>query len=176
MKKHLFFMMIAAAAIAVSGCSKDDDPDNPSNAVPDPVGTITANISESSSTEISIVVNNVSYNGSIRWYPPDNFHLHASFTFNGPNGNRYNGNVSICNLGAMQGLGNITAIPSSGFTVPSVENRTVACEAGHGYVVKFVDVENDNIIYVRLYVVEPIVSTLGGIMGAKVKYQYPFIP
>jgi len=31
-------------------------------------------------------------------------------------------------------------------------------------------------VYARLYVVEPIVSTVGGIMGAKVKYQFPFIP
>jgi len=28
--------------------------------------------------------------------------------------------------------------------------------------------------YARMYVVESIVSTSGGVMGAKAKYQYPF--
>jgi hypothetical protein len=171
MKKKLKFMasmlLIAAfAAVAVS-CSKDDDPDNPSNAVPDPMGTITANITDNEVTRINIVVNNTSY-GHIRWYSPDNFYLYGGYYYDGSS-------ISICNLGAMQGLGNITAIPSSGFTVPTSENRTVACEAGHGYVVKF-EGKTMGTVYVRLYVVEPIVSTLGGIMGAKVKYQYPFIP
>jgi hypothetical protein len=102
----------------------------------------------------------------------------------------WNSQVSICNLGAMKGLGNITAIPSSGFTVPMSSNYSVACEAGHGYVVKIEGklegTEAGKIkgksegygltIYVRLYVEEPIVDTFGGIMGAKVKYQYPFNP
>ena len=77
-------------------------------------------------------------------------------------------------MGSMKGLGNITQIPNSGFTVPYYENISVACEAGHGYVIKFENTDFE--LYVRLYVVESIVSTNGGIMGAKVKYQYPFEP
>jgi hypothetical protein len=71
-------------------------------------------------------------------------------------------------------LGNITKIPTSGFTVPSYVDRSVACEEGHGYIVK---IESETVVeYFRLYVVESIVSTTGGIIGSKVKYQYPFEP
>jgi hypothetical protein len=152
-------------------CGKDDDssdPDNPpvvnpDTPVPDPEGTITVNIDGRSSTKVII-----SGFGYINWDEPDNFELYADSY------------VSICNLGAMKGLGNITSIPSIGFTIPSRRNSTVACEAGHGYVVKFEERDATGevikVVYIRLYVVEPIVSTLGGIMGAKVKYQYPFEP
>jgi hypothetical protein len=47
---------------------------------------------------------------------------------------------------------------------------------GHGYVIKLESSDGSYIEYLRLYVVESIVSTDGGIMGAKVKYQYPFVP
>ena len=49
-----------------------------------------------------------------------------------------------------------------------------AVEPGSGYVFKISDGYSDT--YGRLYVVEWIVSTSGGIMGAKVKYQYPWKP
>lgn len=76
----------------------------------------------------------------------------------------------------MKGLGNITKIPQTGFTIPEESNTSVACETGHGYIVKFTfsPTVSDSILYVRLYVVESIISTSGSIMGAKVKYQYPF--
>jgi hypothetical protein len=141
------------------GCSKDD-PDDPDNKVPDPPGTVTANLSDR--TKIS-----VRNNTEIYWYTPDNLILY------GYNSGDY---LSICNLGAMSGLGNITKIPTSGFTAPSRSDSSVACEAGHGYVIKFERYDGSNIEYLRLYVVESIVSTTGGIMGAKVKYQYPFVP
>ena len=79
--------------------------------------------------------------------------------------------VSICNLEKMSGLGNITKIPSSGFSAPAKTNSAIACEVGYGYVIKFSDIH-----YVRIYVAESIVSTSGGIIGAKVKYQSPFVP
>jgi hypothetical protein len=162
-------------------CGKDDDssdPDNnppivnPDTPVPDPEGTVTANIS--SSTRIDISDKNIyAYGiiGSIEWTEPDNFDL---------NDDRYHyyyyaSSVSICDMGQMRGLGNITNIPQTGYSSPQYTNSAVACESGHGYVVKF-ERTDYFIYYVRLYVVEPIVSTLGGIMGAKVKYQYPFEP
>jgi hypothetical protein len=172
--KRIFTLMIFAAAMVFAGCSKDsnsdnpNDPNNPENPVPDPTGTITANISDDSDTHIKI-----DGYGAIGWAGPDNFYLYGER----PNYN-YQHNVSICDLGPMQGLGNITSIPSAGFTTPKSSDKSVACEAGHGYVVKF-DLNpyyGYGVVYVRLYVVEPVVSTTGGIMGAKVKYQYPFEP
>jgi hypothetical protein len=146
-------------------CDKDD-PNDPKNSVPDPPGTITANISD----DISIGIDyDEGHCGSIGWCSPDNFRLFA--------GGGYYESVSICNLGVISGLGNITRIPTSGFTVPSRSNSSIACEEGYGYVIKFESERaNKGPVYVRLYVVESIVSTTGGIMGAKVRYQYPFVP
>jgi hypothetical protein len=162
--------LMTVLMLGMIACGKDkDDPTDPNNSVPDPEGTITANIAVG--TQISIIYKTSywTYGGDIGWTGPDNFHLY---------GGSYR-SMSICDLGTMRGLGNITAIPSTGFSTPSTNNASIACEPGHGYVVK---VEQYNYsggdmifsMYARLYVVESIVSTTGGIMGAKVKYQYPF--
>ena len=149
-----------AAMFLVMGCSKDEPPvTDPNTPVPDPAGTVTANIS----TTTSIDVPNYGY---IRWEVPDNFYLR---------GIDYRYLVSICDLGEMKGLGNIINIPQNGYTIPQQLNSTVACEEGHGYVVKF-ETHDYPSLYVRLYVVESIISTSGGVMGAKVKYQFPFEP
>ena len=162
---------MAVLVLAVLSCSKDD-PDNPNNTVPDPEGTITANITGHDNNSITPQVSGKTI-GQIKWCSPDNFYISG-----------YGSKASICNVGVMKGLGNITRIPTSGYTAPSYNNYETACEQGHGYVVKFEQFEWQNgeyvsvgeYVYVRLYVVEPIVSTAGGIMGAKVKYQFPFEP
>ena len=162
---------LAVTSMMFSGCKKDEtskneNPDNPETPVLDPEGTMTANISES--TPISVYDENNFSMGEVRWIRPDNFYLDG-------NTNCY---LSICNLGKVNGLGNITKIPSSGFSTPMNYSTGIACEVGHGYVIKFDYKGNDKTItiYARLFVVESIVSTTGGIMGAKVKYQYPFEP
>jgi len=166
MKKISLFLIQAFIALSLAlavGCSKNDpsvDPEkppvtNPNTPISDPAGTVTANIS----TTTNINVQNV---GTISWTGPDNFNLSC-----------YGGYslVSICDLGAMAGLGNITANPQTGYSAPQNSNTTVACETGHGYVIKF---EGSYAVtqYVHLYVVEPIINTGGGVMGGKVKYQF----
>ena len=154
------------AGLFVASCNNNgNDPENPNNSVPDPAGTITANISEETGFWIDLYGQ---VYGQVSWTYPDNFELGSNYS---------NGKVSICNLGSINGLGNITQIPVSGFTAPARYNYAVACEKGHGYVVKFESSNLDpQVLYVRLYVVEKLISTGGGIMGAKVKYQYPFEP
>ena len=144
------------AVLFVASCSKKgNDPTNPNNSVPDPAGTVTANITDNTEIEIGDY-------GYISWISPDNFHLYS-----------YGGDAKkfICDLGQMNGLGNIASVPQTGFTALGNHSTTVACEKGHGYVVKF---EGNGTYYVRLYVVEPILGAGGGVIGAKVKYQYPF--
>ncbi|MDR2651694.1 MAG: hypothetical protein LBC68_05210 [Prevotellaceae bacterium] len=162
--KTAFMAILMIAAIA---CSKDDD------SVPDPEGTLTANISNDS--ELSVYYPNGSIAGGILWTSPNNFWLLGYNIWSLD----HHANVSICDLGKMSGLGNITSIPSSGFTAPSSSNSVITCEPRHGYIVKC-DPANyrpgNPVVYVRLYVVESIVSTSGGIMGAKIRYQYPFEP
>lgn len=175
MKKILFFCLLTACSLCFWSCGDDDEPAggvnepktpvvDPNTPVPDPAGTITANISDG--TSISIWgIESYSF-GYITWRSPDNFSI----------GHNYSGLVSICNLGIMNGLGNITSIPQIGYTIPQSSNREVACETGNGYVIKFEGGNLESPLYVRLYVEGTIVSTTGGIMGAKVKYQYPFEP
>ena len=131
---------------------------NPNSPLPDPAGTITANISANTS------INLTEFGGSIGWTGPDNFNLYSG---------NYASTVSICNLGQMRGLGNMGAVPQAGFTTPQYNISSIACETGYGYVIKF---ESNTMKpqFVRLYVDETIVSTQGGIMGAKVKYLYAF--
>ncbi|MDR0968938.1 MAG: hypothetical protein LBM67_00155 [Lentimicrobiaceae bacterium] len=157
------FLLGMLAAFLVCGCKKNDDPVNPSNPdtpVADPEGTITANISET--THI-----NVPEFGTIAWVNPNNFSLSSS------NDNIL---VSICDKGAMKGLGNIVKIPETGYTVPTSDIITgVACQIGHGYVIKFERQQSTNPpVFVRLYVEETITNAFDEILGTKVKYQYPF--
>jgi len=168
--QQLFYLLVGVFLLAITfaACEKNNnDPSNPNNPVSDPEGTITANISETTYIYFGTSVYNTGYIG---WLKPDNFYLCGDKYL------RIN-KVSICELGLVNGLGSITNIPQTGYTIPALENSTVACESKNGYVAKLELLVEDGIIlskYVRLYVVEPIVSTLGGIMGAKVKYQYPF--
>ncbi len=98
----------------------------------------------------------------------------------------------MVDIGPVEGLGNVRQLPDAGWTTNSL-----ACEQGHGFIIQvgmksssrgvfgypdyhyFDGTEDDyweGTQYIRLYIVEPIVNTLGEIMGAKIKYQYPFIP
>lgn len=91
---------------------------------------------------------------------------------NTDNGNTYLDNIRIKNenfigasfvsLGAVRGLGNVSTIPTSGWA------DQVAVEPGYGYVAY-----SNNQFY-RIYVVDNIVNTSGGVMGADIKYQKPF--
>jgi hypothetical protein len=165
--RFLSLVLVAASLATFAGCDKD--PDNPHNSVPDPAGTITANISEDS--EIRIEYGGDIY-GDIGWHVPDNFYITGRYLHPVAGAQVY---VTICDLGAMSGLGNIQFPESNpGCTPFSTSISSVACEQGHGYLVVFS--HQSQSVVVRLYVVEPIVSTSGGIMGAKVKYQYPFEP
>lgn len=62
----------------------------------------------------------------------------------------------------MRGLGNITSIPTIGWA------STVAIVPGNGYVAY-----SEGMFY-RIYVVEELVGTSGGIIGYTFKYQAPF--
>ena len=73
-------------------------------------------------------------------------------------------NTSFTSLGAVRGLGNVAYIPASGWA------SEVAVVPGEGYVAY--DSAKDQ--FYRIYVLDYIVSTTGGIIGADVKYQTPF--
>ncbi len=97
---------------------------------------------------------------------------------NSNNGKTYLDNIYIHNenftgygctfvdIGSVHGLGDVDYIPKSGWA------DQVSVMPGHGYVAYDEYAE----IYYRIYVIADIESTSGGIIGADIKYQKPFIP
>jgi hypothetical protein len=182
---------------------KDNGGDNGGPSVPDPAGTITANISEDNSQFVDVTFTGdfspSIWEINIEWNTPDNIYLYwySSIYYRYINKiemyYHYDADIKMVDIGAVAGLGNVRQIPSVGW------GNDFACEQGHGYVIKIQGnsvskgrylYRNDDDVqitpsdpdyweetqYIRLYVVEPIISTDGGIMGAKIKYQYPFNP
>lgn len=149
--------MLALAVLAiVPACSgEDDEPvvpqaSDPNVAVPDPEGTVTVNITNNGRDGgVTLPSTDV----MIYIDEGNNFRLYY-----------YSGNSgTIVSLGAMKGLGNVVSVPTEGWST------SVAVVPGNGYVVR----KNGN--YARLYVDSYMTSTSGGIMGATVKYQSPFV-
>ena len=161
MKKfNLFFVktLMVLGLVFVAGCSKDDD--NGGSNVPDPEGTVTVTMENRGDNyahagpggrPLYISGNDI----MIGMTAANNFY---SFYYD-MQGNQ------IANIGKVNGLGAIKRIPNSGFV------SQTSVEPGCGYVIK-----GYNGTYARLYVVDWTTNTSGGIIGAKVKYQYPWNP
>lgn len=143
--------MAVVMACAMVACGDDDDPNDPGNSVPDPEGTVLLSMrNESSGTT---------------FLSEGNFSIYID---KGDNFDEWRANAEFVNLGKMKGLGNITKIPASGWA------SKVAVTPGCGYIARY---SNKN-EYIRMYVVDYITSAeiTNGVIGANVKYQYPFIP
>ena len=142
--------MVLSACFVV-GCNEDK------KEVPDPAGTMS----------LSMNAFNRVWATDLYWVSSDRY-----FTRIGTDNNFYcyvdyfqqTQEHQVINVGKVNGLGSIKKIPSSGCVT------ITAVEPGNGYVFKISDT------YARLYVVEWMISTSGGIIGTKVKYQYPFNP
>jgi len=158
MKKCNLFLvktLMVLSLVFVAGCSKDDDV-----APPDPEGTITVTMSNSGSGFVAgVSVGPALGFGDLRMMGNNNF------CGDWASWHHTEGLSTIANVGKVLGLGSITRIPNGGFI------STVAIEKGHGYVVQV----NDG-TYARLYVVDWVVNKYNEIIGAKVKYQYPWAP
>lgn len=156
-KATMIFLMLATIS-----CSKDDDNLNGSgSSVPDPEGTRTYNIGRYEALKIF-------ERFYIQWDYPNN--LIASTSSDPYYG--YYLEDAIYDIGEVPGLGSITKHPNLGSSGWTTIN---GCEVGHGYVIRCTNGK-----YIRLYVAELITSThytnYGAIVGAKLRYQYPFEP
>jgi hypothetical protein len=74
-------------------------------------------------------------------------------------------NTWIADIGAVTCLGDVTTIPTAGFTT------SAEAIEGHAYVMKLYDGQ-----YARFYMNRFVTNTSGGIIGAEIKWQYPFEP
>lgn len=181
MKKVFTFPVFAIILIAfLSSCEKDDT-------VPDPAGAITISINYTVNpmsivlfqdideapdqgwpyVQIKVGIRNASMNFEFDAIQSDNINIGHPYNIH------YGVGGEIANVGNVNGLGEVTNKPSSGWT------NICAVEVGQGYVVRFKHSKNyvtANLpyYYARLYVVGLLTNTTGGVIGAKVKYQFPF--
>lgn len=145
MKTRWFiYLVVALFSFSFVACGDDDEGgtrDNPSTAA-DPAGTIVANLANNNWV-------NLPGGFSIKLNTSNNLQL-SSF--------------EIVSVGSVNGLSSINKVPESGWS------GQVAAIPGYGYIIRWSYNQNPT-KYVRLYVVDWMTSTTGGIMGCTVKYQ-----
>lgn len=152
-------MALLFTAFATFSCSDSDgnlDPDNgqvvkPDTDVPDPEGTIPLTMRNKSNGDTSLDL--------IRIDEGDNF---------AQNGSGWNQSAYFTTIGQVKGLGNVSAIPRSGWT------GKIAVIPGNGYVVASYNHGAQDATFYRIYVTDYVTSVAGGVIGAEIKYQKPF--
>lgn len=146
---------MTVAALAMGSCSSDEPEDpnkpeevDPTKPVDDPVGTIVLRMRNDNETLL----------GDFIISPENNFRAKEYYSTK----ERFS---YIASLGHVSGLGNITAIPLTGWS------QEMAVTPGNGYV----QYNERTGKFYRMYVVEWMnLANDGGICGAVVKYQTPF--
>ena len=142
---RLALLVAVMLPLALASCKKDDP--NPDNGTPVKPST---EISDPEGT-ITLSMRNTDSGGT---------ELDNQFYIENEN---FRGGYFV-SLGEVKGLGNVSTIPLKGWSTQ------VAVVPGCGYVAY--NPYNDT--FYRLYVVQEIGSTSGGVIGAEVKYQKPF--
>jgi hypothetical protein len=151
--KWFIYLVVALFSFSFVACGDDDEGgtrENPSTAA-DPVGTVVTNLANSNSVTIGY--------GSIKLNTSNNLQVSG---------------CEIVSVGSVNGLSSINKVPENGWS------RQVSAIPGYGYIIRWAtsssyDESSKTIIYTygyaRLYVVDWMTSTTGGIMGCTVKYQ-----
>ena len=174
MKTNAFKLMaalfVAALSLGFTSCGDDDDNDGgkTGGSGSDPSGTITANI------------RNDGHDLYMGWTDEEGYRVETGLRINDANnfeacGSLYTSSEIVC-VGKVSGIGSIKKVPQSGWS------GTCAVQPGYGYVLrsrryKFISGqgnEYDDYRYVRVYVVDYMEGTSGGIIGATIKYQAPW--
>ena len=159
MKTRWFiYLVVALFSFSFVACGDDDEGgtrDNPSTAA-DPAGTIVANLANNNWV-------NIRSNSAIRLNSSNNLDV-----------NVIGWRAEIVSVGSVNGLSSINKVPENGWS------GEVAAIPGYGYIIRWeksssYDESSKTWIYtygyIRLYVVDWMTSTTGGIMGCTVKYQ-----
>ncbi len=150
-KRWLPLFLLAAVTFLFPGC-QGNDPDD------DLAGVITlkmrnGNYRSGSATNLSVVW------GAYLYIDEDNnFSVHTDGNF----AQGY-GTGDIVDMGKKK-LSQITTLPSSGWI------GKVAVQKKHGYIFRSKEPDASEYTYVKLYVVDFITGTSGGIIGAEVQY------
>ena len=176
-KINLFLVrtLMVLSLIFAIGCSKDDESgDNGSKTVPDPEGTKSMFLQNPDyyynyqGIKINTYVFLFFNDDAFIYVSTDLRNIHCGNSHGGywyygyisPSITNDKPNIEIADIGLVNGLGNITKKPTSGWS------SQAALVQGNGYVVRIGDA--GSYTYVRIYVVSEKYD------GAQVKYQYPF--
>ena len=173
MKKFLVLLVAILLCLPLMiGCGKDGTdnpttPNNPDNPVTDPEGTITLAVRNWDNGRTTAIADGC--NGF--------FAIRGDNNFAGGS-QSYEAIWSFATIGQVYGVGSIKKIPTNGFS------HWAAVKPGYGYVAKCINQKWENgewvvvdTAHVRIYVDAWINSaTTGGVMGATIKYQSPFVP
>ncbi|MBE6321456.1 MAG: hypothetical protein E7073_00315 [Bacteroidales bacterium] len=159
----LAMMLATALCLSLTSCSDDKDSGRDTNAAvtsSDPIGTMAANLRNDNGDWVEI------YN-----YDNDGYN-HIWIDINGSNNLffravSYNMNqektTQIVSVGPVKNIAAIKTVPEAGWT------NAASAQPGCGYIAKR-DFEGTT-VYARIYVVEWMENTYGGIIGARIKYQ-----
>lgn len=149
LRKMLMLLLVTVFGLSFVACGDDDEPEDPNKPevvdpdkpVADPEGTVTMRLRNDTDTSL----------GDLSVTADDNFHSDYG---------------RIACIGTVSGLGNITAIPKTGWS------REMAVEIGKGYV--YYDYHSGK--YYRIFTTEWLTaaSNPDAIMGVAIKYQSPF--
>ena len=148
-KKFWMALVIILTGLSSVSCGGDDEDGTRNGPVTaaDPEGTIVANMANDERKASRL-----------------HFDFDAwSYIYMSASNNLCTSNMKIVSVGDVKGLSYITKIPESGWTT------TTAAIPGYGYVLRY-DLCNP-FRYIRVYVVDYMNSTSGGIMGCTIKYQ-----
>ena len=151
--KAMLVFVVALTCVVISACGDDNDDEtssggtiNPTANVPDPEGTIEVSMRKKGQGDTRI--DKIYINES------DNFKVESDY---------WSGSGYIASYGMVNGLGNVSNIPIAGWA------SEVTVKPGYGYVAYHAGT------FYRMYVSDYIVATTGGVIGAEVKYQKPFL-
>ena len=162
-----FWMMLAIALVSLCtvSCGSDDDDEGGSKENPisasDPEGTVIANLTNTfHPTGNGYYADGIDLFGDIQ---SRSVFLGMNSSNNLQAESRWGSNPNIVSIGKVSGLASIKNIPETGWS-----NQT-AVIPGYGYVYRWS--QSNQKYYARIYVVDYMTSTTGGIMGATIKYQ-----
>ena len=155
MKKYLLLLLLLLP-LAITSCGGDDK-DEPESTANDPEGTIIANLSNTFHG-----IGNGYYEDGIDMYNTEGC-LGLNSSNNLEAAGWYYG--EIVSIGKVKNLSSITKIPETGW------GSQVAAIPSYGYVYRFKDYYSAW-RYARIYVVDYIKNTSGGIIGVTIKYYY----
>ncbi len=139
-------LSLALFALVAVGCGKDEGGESKYESELE--GVVTIGLDQNTYYTMSGTLD-------LTWRNPDNLYAYWG---------------EIASVGKVSGLAGVKSIPTAGWA------PRLACEVGHGYVMRGRRTLDEPYVYARIYVVERVVSKAWGVVGVKVRVQYPFAP